>query len=56
MWCTRLAENTGGKNRQKIAISALSHNFVGLFLRNQGMYRQVEKHVKQQYFLHISPQ
>jgi len=28
---------------QKIAISALSHNFVGLYLRNKGMYRQSEK-------------
>ena len=28
---------------QKIAICAPSHNFVGLYLRNQGMYRQSEK-------------
>jgi len=28
---------------QKIAISAPSHNFVGLYLRNEGMYRQLEK-------------
>jgi len=40
MWCSRLAENTG---RQKIAISAPSHNFVGLCIRKEGMYRQSEK-------------
>jgi len=35
---------------QKIAICAPSHNFVGLYLRNEGMYRQSEKKlVKQQY-------
>ena len=28
---------------QKIAISAPSHNFVGLYLRNEGIYRQSEK-------------
>jgi len=32
--CTRLAENTGRKNRKKIAISVPSHNFVGLYLWN----------------------
>ena len=32
--CTRLAENTGRKNRQKFAIWAPSPNFVGLYLRN----------------------
>ena len=43
---------------QKIAISAPSHNFVGLglYLRNEGMHRQSEKVVKQQYVLHMSPQ
>ena len=40
MCCTRLAENTG---RKKIAILAPPHNFVGLYLRSQGMYRQSEK-------------
>jgi len=29
MYCARLAENTGRKNRQKFAICAPSHNFVG---------------------------
>jgi len=43
MCCTRLAENTGGKKSQKIAIWAPSHNFVELYLRNYGMYRQSEK-------------
>ena len=32
--CTRLAGNSGPKNRQKFAIWAPSHNFVGLCLRN----------------------
>ena len=50
--CTRLAENTGHKN---IAICAPSHNFVGLYLRNKGTYRQSEI-VKQQYLLQMSSQ
>jgi len=33
------------KNRQKFAISAPSHNVVGLYLRNKGMYRQSEKNL-----------
>ena len=42
---------------QKIAIWAPSHNFVALYLRNWGMYRQLEKKlVKQQYVLQMSPQ
>jgi len=46
----RLAENAGPKKVAKIAISAPSHNFVGLYLRNQGTYRQSEKKlVRQQY-------
>jgi len=45
------------KQSPKIAIWAPSHNFVGLYLRNLGMYRQSEKKlVKQQYFLYMSPQ
>jgi len=32
-------------NRQKIVIWAPSHNFVGLYLRNWGMYRQSEKNL-----------
>jgi len=31
------------KNRQKIAVWAPSHNFVGLYLRNERTYRQSEK-------------
>jgi len=31
------------KKSPKIAISAPSHNFVGPYLRNEGMYRQLEK-------------
>jgi len=37
------AENTGRKNYAKTAIRAPSHNFVGLYLRNYGMYRQSKK-------------
>jgi len=37
MCCTRLSENTWRKNRQKFDILAPSHNFIGLYLRNQGM-------------------
>jgi len=54
MCCTRLAGNTGNKMTQKIAIWAPSYNFIGLNLRNEGMYRQSEKNlVKQQYVLHM---
>jgi len=34
MCCTWLTENTGCKNHAKIALWALSHKFVGLYLRN----------------------
>ena len=54
---TRIAENAGPKKSPKIAIWAPSHNFVGLYLRNNGTYRQSEKKlVKQHYLLHTSPQ
>jgi len=53
MCCTRLAENAGPKNRQKFAIWAPSDNFVGLYLRNSGMYRPSKKIVKQQYLPHV---
>jgi len=43
MCSMRLAENTGPKKSTKIAICAPSHNFVGLYLRNQGTYRQSQK-------------
>jgi len=33
------------KNRQKYTIWAPSHNFVGLYLRNEGMHRQSEKNL-----------
>ena len=47
MCYTRLAENTGRKKSPKIAIWALSQsrNFVGQYLRNEGMYRQSEKNL-----------
>jgi len=42
------------KKSPKIAIWAPPHNFVGLYLRNQGTYRQSEKKlVKQQYVLQM---
>ena len=33
------------KNRQKVAICAPSYTFVGLYLRNEGTYRQSEKNL-----------
>jgi len=45
MCCTWLAGNTGRKNDEKIAICSPSHNFVGLYLRNWGTYRQAEKNL-----------
>jgi len=58
MCCTQLIENTGRKkNCQKYVICTPSHNFVRLYLCNEGMYRQSEKKlVKQQYLLHMSSQ
>ena len=44
------------KKSPKITIWAPSHNFVRLYLRNWGTYRQSEKKLKQQYLLHMSPQ
>jgi len=41
----RLAENTTRSYRQKFAIWAPSHNFVGPYLRNEGTYRQSEKNL-----------
>jgi len=55
MCCTRLAGNTGRKIDAKIAICAPSHKFVGLYLCNEGTYRQSEKIVKQRYLFHMSP-
>jgi len=51
--CTRLAENTGRKNRQKFAICAPSHNFVGLLssqLRHVSTIGNIL--VKQHYLIH----
>jgi len=57
MYCTRLAGNAGCKTSPKIAIWAPSHNFVGLYLRNQGTYRQSEKKlIKQKYLLQMFSQ
>ena len=56
---TRLAKNTGPKKVAKnphLGTNA-PHNFVGLYLCNQGTYRQSEKKlVKQQYVLQMFPQ
>jgi len=54
--CTRLPEIQDAKYRQKFAICAQSHNFVGLYLRNKGTRRQSGKHFKQEYLLHVSSQ
>ena len=45
MCCTWLTEIQDAKMTQKIAIWAPSHNFVGLYLRNWGMYRHLEKNL-----------
>jgi len=45
MCCSRLTANTGRKKSPKIAIWAPSHNFEGLYLRNEGTYRQSEKNL-----------
>jgi len=52
--CTQFAGNAEPKKSPKIPIWAPSHNFVGLYLRNWGTYRQSEKKLfKQQYLLHM---
>ena len=45
MCCTRLAENTGRKITQKVAICSPSHNFIGLYLHNWSICRQSEKNL-----------
>jgi len=42
------------RRTQTFAIWAPSHNFVGLYLHNQGTYRQSEKFIKQQCLPHTS--
>jgi len=54
--CTRLAENTGRKKRQKFAFWAPSHYFVGLFFVTKAHIDNRKKLVKQQYLPHTSPQ
>jgi len=50
----RLAGNTGRKNEVKNRHCGPLHNFVRLYLRNEGVYRQSEKKLfKQQYLLHM---
>jgi len=54
-----MLEIQDAKMMQKIAICEPSHNFVGLYLRNQRMYdvsTTGKKLVIQQYFLYMSPQ
>jgi len=46
MCCTQLAGNAGcKKNPQKFVVWAPSHNSVGLYLRNYGTCRQLEKNL-----------
>jgi len=52
--CARLAENTGHKKRQKIAISASSHNLSGCIFATKASIDNRKKLVKQQYLLHMS--
>jgi len=58
MCCTRLAGNTGRKIDEKNRHLGHHHTiFIGLNLRNEGIYRQSEKKLaKQQYLLHMSTQ
>ena len=44
------------KSRQKIAIWAPSHNFVGLYLATKACIDNRKKLAKQQYLLHMFPQ
>jgi len=48
--------NTGHKKVAKIAIWAPSHNFVGLYLRNEGTYWQLEKNLLSSNTSSICPQ
>jgi len=43
------------KMRQKFSICAPSHNLSG-YLRNQGMYRQSEKKLVKEQYVHMSSQ
>jgi len=43
---TQLARNTGRKNDANITICASSHNFVGLFLCNKGIYQQADRFLR----------
>jgi len=52
MCCTRLAENTGRKNRQKFAIWAPSHNLLGYIFATKARIDSRE----QQYLRHVSSQ
>jgi len=46
MCYTQLARNTGRKNDANITICASSHNFVGLFLCNKGIYQQADRFLR----------
>jgi len=53
----KIQDAKNDKIAKKFAICAPSHNFIQLYLRNEGMCRQSEKKlVKQQYLLHMSAQ
>jgi len=45
MCCTRLAANAGPKKVAKNRLMGTITNFVGLYLRNEGTYRQSEKNL-----------
>ena len=46
MCCTRLARNAGRKNDAKTqSMGTIVYKLVGLYLRNEGMYRQSEKNL-----------
>jgi len=40
-----LLQEQNAKNHQKLAMWVPSHNFIGLYLCNEGMYRQSEKNL-----------
>ena len=50
MWCTQIAENTGRKNRQEIAIWGPSHNFVHLLSSQVKIVSTIGKTWEYSYF------
>jgi len=56
MFCTRLAGNIGRKNVAKNRHLRTIAQLVELYLRNWGMYRQSEKKLVKQQYIHMSLQ